>query len=150
MEYPSLDKPTVGAFRFNTDSSQLELYDGLQWTTLVPIPATNSARLLIGAGEGSSPTNKDEIEMIDINSTGNSVEFGELKRTNGFTYIAGLSDRTRACWGGGYVLSPATQLNSIEYFQMNSSGTALDFGDLTVHRSLCSSLSDSHGGLGGF
>ena len=31
MEYPSLDKPTAGAFRFNTDSSQLEIYDGSQW-----------------------------------------------------------------------------------------------------------------------
>ena len=95
MEYPSLDKPTVGAFRFNTDSSQLELYDGLQWTTLVPIPATNSARLLIGAGEGSSPTNKDEIEMIDINSTGNSVEFGKLTAEGAWLTAAGSSSTLR-------------------------------------------------------
>ena len=27
MEYPSLDKPKAGAFRFNTDSSQMEIYD---------------------------------------------------------------------------------------------------------------------------
>ena len=32
MEYPSLDTPTAGAFRFNTDSDQLEIYDGNQWT----------------------------------------------------------------------------------------------------------------------
>ena len=98
------------------------------------------------------PVNKlaRSIRGVTIASGGNAVEFGELQRSNGFTYIGGLSDKTRACWGGGYVLSPATQLNSIEYFQMNSSGTAKDFGDLTIHRSLISSLSDSHGGLGGF
>ena len=35
MEYPSLDKPKAGAFRFNTDSSQMEIYDGNQWTGVV-------------------------------------------------------------------------------------------------------------------
>ena len=32
MEKPSLDKAKAGAMRFNTDSSQLEIYDGNQWT----------------------------------------------------------------------------------------------------------------------
>ena len=97
------------------------------------------------------PVNKmaRSIRGVTIASGGNAVDFGELKRANGFTYVGGLSDKTRACWGGGYVLSPAVQLNTIEYFQMNSGGNAKDFGDLTVHRSILSSLSDSHGGLGG-
>ena len=97
------------------------------------------------------PINKmaRSIRGVTIASGGNAVDFGELKRANGFTYIAGLSDKTRACWGGGYVLSPAVQLNTIEYFQMNSGGNAKDFGDLNIHRSILSSLSDSHGGLGG-
>ena len=90
------------------------------------------------------------IRGVIIASDGNAVEFGELKRTLGLTYLGGLSDKTRACWGGGYVLAPATQVNTIEYFQMNSSGNAMDFGDLTHKRSLLGSLSDSHGGLGGF
>ena len=89
------------------------------------------------------------IRGVTIASDGNSQEFGELKRINGLTYLGGLSDRTRACWGGGYVLAPAIQVNTIEYFQMNSTGNARDFGDLTVTRSILSSLSDSHGGLGG-
>ena len=98
------------------------------------------------------PVNKHtrSIRGVTIASDGNAVEFGELKRTLGLTYLGGLSDKTRACWGGGYVLAPATQVNTIEYFQMNSSGNAMDFGDLTQSRSLLGSLSDSHGGLGGF
>ena len=98
------------------------------------------------------PVNKHtrSIRGVIIASDGNAVEFGELKRTLGLTYLGGLSDKTRACWGGGYVLAPATQVNTIEYFQMNSSGNAMDFGDLTQSRSLLGSLSDSHGGLGGF
>ncbi len=90
------------------------------------------------------------IRGVIIASDGNAVEFGELQRSLGLTYVAGLSDKTRACWGGGYVLSPTADLNTIEYFQMNSSGNAMDFGDLTQSRSLLGSLSDSHGGLGGY
>ena len=55
MEYPSLDKPTAGAFRFNTDSSQLEIYDGNQWTGVLatsPEQQTGGTRGIFAAGEG--------------------------------------------------------------------------------------------------
>ena len=50
MEYPSLDKPKAGAFRFNTDSSQLEIYDGNQWTGVL----SSSPELRTGGGRGLS------------------------------------------------------------------------------------------------
>ena len=53
MEYPSLDKPTAGAFRFNTDSSQMEIYDGNQWTGVLatsPNQQTGGTRALFGGG----------------------------------------------------------------------------------------------------
>ena len=53
MEYPSLDKPIAGAFRFNTDSSQLEIYDGNQSTGVLatsPEQQTDGTRMVIGGG----------------------------------------------------------------------------------------------------
>ena len=35
MEKPSLDTAKAGALRFNTDSSQMEIYDGNQWTGIL-------------------------------------------------------------------------------------------------------------------
>ena len=35
MEKPSLDTAKAGAMRFNTDSSQMEIYDGNQWTGIL-------------------------------------------------------------------------------------------------------------------
>ena len=35
MEKPSLDTAKAGAMRFNTDSNQLEIYDGNQWTGIL-------------------------------------------------------------------------------------------------------------------
>ena len=48
MEYPSLDKPKAGAIRFNTDSSQMEIYDGNQWTGIL----SSSPELRTGGGRG--------------------------------------------------------------------------------------------------
>ena len=35
MEKPSLDTAKAGAMRFNTDSNQMEIYDGSQWTGIL-------------------------------------------------------------------------------------------------------------------
>ena len=79
MEYPSLDKPIAGAFRFNTDSSQLEIYDGNQWTGILgtsPELHTGGTRGVNAGGE--APGDRDEIQFINIESTGNAVDFGNL------------------------------------------------------------------------
>ena len=95
-------------------------------------------------------THTRSIRGVMIASDGNAIEFGELQRSLGLAYLTGLSNRTRACWGGGYVISPNLMVNTIEYFQMNSSGVANHFGDLSHRTAINSSCSDSHGGLGGF
>ena len=51
IDYPSLDPPTKGAFRFNTDSDQMEIYDGNQWTVVLstsPYQQTGGDRGLFG------------------------------------------------------------------------------------------------------
>ena len=56
MEKPSLDTAKAGAMRFNTDSSQMEIYDGNQWTGILatsPEQQTGGTRglyLLSGCG----------------------------------------------------------------------------------------------------
>ena len=52
--------------------------------------------------------------------------------------------------GGRSATSPNGALTDISYVEIASLGDALDFGDLTVTSRLSASLSDSHGGLGGF
>ena len=75
MEYPSLDKPKAGALRFNTDSSQLEIYDGNQWTGVLSNSDVNSSRAVWG--NGASSGNINTLEFVQINSTGNTTDFGD-------------------------------------------------------------------------
>ena len=84
MEYPSLDTAKAGAIRFNTDSSQLEIYDGNQWTGILatsPELQTGGTRGLMGGGSAPGVTNA--IDYISVETTGNSLDFGDLSVTRG-------------------------------------------------------------------
>ena len=88
MEYPSLDKPTAGAFRFNTDSSQMEIYDGNQWTVVLatsPEQQTGGTRAIFAAGEGPSGGHSI-ITYTNISSTGNAETFGGNLTETGAAY----------------------------------------------------------------
>ena len=130
MEYPSLDKPKAGAFRFNTDSSQLEIYDGNQWTGVLatsPEVQTGGTRGLMAGG--ANPSYSDVIDYINISTTGDAIDFGNL--LNAQYMLSGCASRTRGLFHG-YQGSPAARDKVIEYVTISSTGNAADFGDLSV------------------
>jgi len=79
-----------------------------------------------------APAVSDTIDYVTIASTGNATDFGNatVARSAG----ASCSSSTRAIFGGGYVPSPAsgTEVNTIDYVTIASTGDAQDFGDLSV------------------
>ena len=110
------------------------------------------------SGPAASPyaaeVKTSSIRGINIESGGLAVEFGNLIKNRGSTkaahnYLTGTSDKTRAVWMGGYQIDPNQHVNNIDFFTMNSSGFAQDFGDLTKELALNTTCCDSHGGLGG-
>ena len=129
MEYPSFDKPKAGAFRFNTDSSQLEIYDGNQWTGILatsPELHTGGTRGVIFGGYAAN----DQIGWINIATAGNEVDSGGdmLNARYGQECVA---DRTRgiAC-GGRNDPSPGADTDVIEYVTIATTSNGTDFGDL--------------------
>ena len=123
MEYPSLDKPKAGATRFNTDSSQLEIYDGNQWTGVVsdsPELHTGGTRgLLLGGYEQPEGGVVNTIQYINISTTGNAQDFGDLAAI-GYGN-ASFSNRTRGIYLDN---SPANQ-----YINISSTGNSVSLGD---------------------
>ena len=90
-----------GAIRFNTDSQKLEFYAQGEWrvmSTDTPnlgrgVDSTPGPRGLSGGGQGPSPTaDINEIEYLNISSTGSSQEFGDLTKQD---MTAGCSSSTR-------------------------------------------------------
>ena len=127
IEYPSLDKPTAGAFRFNTDSSQLEIYDGNQWTGVLatsPEQQTGGTRTITCGGIISGRSN--HMTYANVETTGNYVEYGDLTVTS--SQNCALASRTRGIHGWGTPGSTDGH-GIIDYFTIASTGNAIDFGD---------------------
>ena len=123
----------LGAFRFNTDSSKLEYYDGNQWvnvTSTSPEVQTGGTRGLMMGGSQPSPVSDyiSTISYANFDSAGNFEDFGTLTEARG-NGVFGFASRTRGVAGCGYDTGPNTSTNRIDYVTIASTGDAIDFGD---------------------
>jgi hypothetical protein len=130
MSLPPVEIPQ-GAIRFNTDSQKLEFYAQDQWWEMV-IDTPNlgtSSDTTAGArgvfGGGYAPASQNTIDYINISSTGNAQDFGDLITAQSFN--GSCSSSTRGLFSGSFPVS-----NTIEYVTISSTGNAQDFGDLTT------------------
>ena len=125
-----------GAMRFNSDSQKLEYWNGLAWFqvhTATPNLATAGdptpgGRGLFGGG-GDPPNGEDVIDYVNISSTGNAIDFGNL--TVARSNLASCSSSTRGLWAGGY--GPGRR-DTIDFVTISSTGNATDFGNLVGAR----------------
>ena len=143
MSLPPSEIP-LGAMRFNSDSQKLEYYDGAQWVQVHTFSPNldGGARGLFGAGRiHPTFTLVDTIDYINIASTGDAIDFGNL--TVARRRVDACASSTRGVWGGGY--SP--DKNEIDYVTISSTGDAIDFGNLTVARRTPGALSNSTRGI---
>ena len=130
MSLPPSEIP-LGAMRFNSDSQKLEYWDGSQWVQVHTFsPNLNGgARGLFGGGFQPSPVIEiKSIDYINISSTGNAQDFGDLQQTR--QALSSLGSSTRGFWVGGRD-APAN-FNIIEFVTFSSLGDYTDFGDITA------------------
>ena len=122
----------AGAIRFNTDSSQMEIYDGNQWTGILATSGelqTGGTRGLWAGGEESGKVNR--IQFVNVDTTGNSSDFGDANNT--LTSHTALASRTRGLISGGFIgPQPTNYSNVIDFVTIASTGNAIDYGDLAV------------------
>ena len=91
---------------------------------------------------GRNPTLLSSCEKIEIATTGNASDFGDLSVAKGF--FDGCSSSTRGLVGGG---GTPGAVSTIEYFTVSSEGGSSHFGDLTVARRYLGSANSSTRGL---
>ena len=119
----------AGAIRFNTDSSQMEIWDGNQWTGILG----DSPELQTGGGRGvffsGAPSNNAAMDFITISTTGDAGDFGDM--TSYRVQGAAAGSRTRGLYAGGEAPSI---VNRIEFITFSSTGDASDFGDMVTNQ----------------
>ena len=144
MEYPSLDTAKAGAIRFNTDSSQLEIYDGNQWVgVLATSPElqtdgkysnAGTRGVIMGGLAPGEPAGHNVMQYVNIANTGNSIDFGDLTRKK-YASMGGISSRTRGILPGGYFYNqpggPGTYIDDMDVITISILGNASDFGNLS-------------------
>ena len=132
-------------FTFGTEFRGVTTFDTQGY--FVPPSGTTEqrgrGRGIVGGGE--SPSRTDAINFIQIQSTGNAQDFGDL--TSARDLLDACSSSTRGIFGGGYLAPPSTYLNVMEFVTIASTGDALDFGDLSVDRQGPGSCSNSTRGV---
>ena len=140
----------AGAMRFNSDSQKLEYWNGSAWFqvhTATPNLATSGdptpgvRGVFMGGHNEPDPSQVwDIIDYVNIASTGNAVDFGNLlaaeQEGNAF------SSSTRGFHFGG---DPAD--NEIETIVFASTGDATDFGDLTATSKTGTGLANATRGI---
>ena len=141
MKKPSLDTAKAGAMRFNTDSSQLEIYDGNQWTGILgtsPEQQTGGTRGFWIGGEGFTSV----ISFANIDTTGNAGDFGDL--ANGNIANGGTAaTRVRGVYAGG---EPST--STCSFITLASQGNSVHNGeDLSSGRRFVTAVSDKDRGI---
>ena len=93
---------------------------------------------------GGAPSRTNVIQYIEIATTGDAIDFGDLTNQNRPHCCA---SSTRGIAFGGSGADPYPLLNNIEYITISSQGGASDFGDLNVARRSGSALSDNTRGV---
>ena len=112
-----------GSIRFNTDSHKMEIYNGDKWWEIdstSPAEQTGGTRgVYFGGGD---PGRDDVIQYIQIETTGDAIDFGNLAAGN--VWGAGaVGSRTRGVhWGG------ENQWTKLDYITFSTKGNAISFG----------------------
>ena len=79
-------------------------------------------------GGSSTPSNITTIDYFQIQTTGNTIVFGDLTTSGQHT---SCSSSTRGVFAMGGQSSPGTKQNVIDYITIASLGNAIDFGNMT-------------------
>jgi len=133
------ETPIEGTVRFNDDLNTLEFFNGVEWRQFTY--NQRSGRGVFGGSNNNSSSYGNTMDYIQIMSTGNAIDFGDMTVT---VYGGGgCGSETRANFFGGR-LAPGSSgfTDRIDSVTIASSGGGVDYGDLvgtTVHTAGCSS-----------
>ena len=115
-----------GAIRYNTDSNKMELWVGDKWMQVaVSSPNLDGGTRGLAIGGNTQPGGVvNKIDFINIASTGNAQDFGDM--VTALFASAGMSSRTRAVISGGRQTPSNT--SDIQFLTMSSKGNTADWG----------------------
>tara|TARA_R100000353_G_scaffold125703_1_gene89263 strand:- start:664 stop:1689 length:1026 start_codon:yes stop_codon:yes gene_type:complete len=132
MSLPPSEIP-LGAMRFNSDSQKLEYWNGESWFQIQTFSPNlgNSTSGVRGIFMGGDPSRDDNMDYITIPTRGNAVDFGNYTISNGTGNRGIIGSGTRGFGCGGESPSQGDSHNFIGKWEFASTGSSIDFANLT-------------------
>ena len=138
----------IGSIRYNTDSNKMECYVNNKWMIVSTSEAitTSNRGLPMGGYKRPGDETVNIIQIINIATQGNALDFGDLTQARRLTQCIG--SRVHAFNAGGFcpATSPAT-VNTIDTGVFATAGNFVDHGDLTQRTRSGAGLSNSTRGV---
>ena len=120
-----------------------DLTDGSSWLRrYVGQGVSDGTRGVLAGGYSGSSWSNDILYIPNLASLSDSSDFGSLSAIRGG--VSACSDSTRGVFMGGYY---PTNLNTIDYVTIPTTGDALDFGDLTTTAAYAAAVSNGIRGV---
>ena len=139
--------PANGDTWYDTDNDVYDIYINDEWKRFIGEGGGSAVWYGdrgIEAGGQRGATKYNIIDYVDITTTGNSTDFGDLTETR--SYPVGFSDGTYGVISGGFNSSNQKTV-TIDYVTVATTGNATDFGDTTLARHDSGGTSDATRGL---
>ena len=117
-------KVKPGQLYYNVDFKTIEFWDGNNWRQVDN--TTRSGRAVFGGGYQPGPVYVNSLDYVNINTLGNSQNFGDL--TGQLSICQACGSETRGLYAG----DDSTSTSPIEYITLASQGNSIDFGNLSA------------------
>ena len=141
MSLPPSEIP-LGAMRFNSDSQKLEYWEGSTWLQIQSFSPNigndnaSSGQSAKGTGVrgmfmGGDPSRDTNMDYVTIPTRGNAIDFGDFSISNGGGHRGIVGTGTRGFSCGGESPSQGDSHNFIGSFEFATTGSSIDFANLT-------------------
>lgn len=107
-------------------------------------PTALERAIFAGGTKQAADAQVNIIDYLDMASTGNASDFGDLSTSRDMAPSA-MASNTRVVFAGGGRTDYG--VNTIEYVTAGTTGNVTDFGDKTITASYCANLSSSTRGV---
>ena len=113
---------------------------------------SSRTRGIFGCGQinpGTTGESSNILDYVTISSTGNAQDFGDATiKSEGY---CGVSNSTRGIAGAGFHRAPGAgaYVSTLDYVTIAETGSAVDFGDLTVNQGFSATGASSTRGIWG-
>ncbi len=140
----SSNTPTIDYITISSTGNAVDYGDLINSVQFYGGVSSSHRRWIYFGGAPGNPTN--QMQFGEIATTGNGTDFGDLTQSTHYN-PSGVGNRTRGVRMGGSVDPSGGAQNNMDFWTYESTGNAIDFGDLVAAKRFAMSANSPTRGM---